>query len=149
MILLEVERTIAARPRQVFHQLVDYERMPLWLPVREVVRRRPGAPDPNGPGAVLTLRGGGVVFEQSIVSWKREAWIVHQHRIGGPVRRMVGRIELRPDRAGTRLRWHLAFDPTVPGIGTCLAGFLESQLEHALDRLDRLARHVVGSREPA
>lgn len=149
MILLEVERTIAARTKQVFHQLVDYERMPLWLPVREVVRRRPGAPDPDGPGAVLTLRGGGVVFEQGIVAWKRGVWIVHQHRIGGPVRRMVGRIELRPDRAGTLLRWQFAFDPWVPGTGTWLAWFLEGQLEQALERLDRLARHVAGSREPA
>ena len=59
---IELKQHIAAPPARVWPALSDHEALPRWMPVREVVRRRSGAREPDGVGAAAEFlkqtRGG-------------------------------------------------------------------------------------------
>ncbi|HVP27682.1 MAG TPA: SRPBCC family protein [Myxococcota bacterium] len=135
---IEVERRIGASPARVWSILSDHEGMRSWMPVREVVRRRPGAPDPNGVGAVRTIRGMGLVIEERITEFEPPARLVYELTEGAPIRDHRGEVTLAPEDGGTRVRWRVRFRPAVPGTGGLLAFVLRRGLAGGLERLARL-----------
>lgn len=132
---IELEVHLAAAPRTIWALLADHERMPEWMPVREVVRRRAGAPDPNGVGAVRTIRGGGLVVEERITGWKPPERMEYTLVAGAPIRDHRGSIELSPEGGGTRLRWRVRFRPLVPGTGWIAERLLARSLRRGLAAL--------------
>jgi len=138
---VEVERSarIAAPPERVFAILADHEAMSEWLPVREVVRRRPGEPDPNGLGAVRVVRGAGLAVEERITAFEPPRRLEYRLLAGAPVRDHRGEVRLEPDGDGTRVRWRVELRPLVPGTGWLLRGLLGRMLQTALRGLERRA----------
>jgi hypothetical protein len=132
---VDVEASFRASPGVIWSRLIDHEGMVDWLPVREVVRRRPGFPDPNGIGAVRTFRGGGLVIEERITDFKPEERIEYVLTAGAPVRDYRGAVVLKPDGEYTRIRWVVRFRTTVPGTGWILSALLRQLLGRALARL--------------
>jgi uncharacterized protein YndB with AHSA1/START domain len=140
---IEVERLIPAEPAKVWALLSDHEGMAEWLPVREVVRRRPGAPDPNGLGAVRTIRGMGLVIEERITGWKPPERMEYVLTEGAPIRDHHGEVVLTPEGSGTRVHWKVRFRPLVPGTGWLVAALLRRGLAQGLAALERRAGRAL------
>jgi len=140
---IELVQEIQAAVGQVWNILVDHERMPQWMPVREVVRRRPGTPDPNGVGAIRTLRGSGVVVEERITSFKPCEKLEYVVTEGVPIRDHRGEIQLTPLAQGTRVCWRVQFRPLIPGTGWLLERVVCSSLRAGLSGLKRLAEDRI------
>jgi len=132
-----LERTIPAPPERIWALVADHEGMKRWAPVREVVLRRPGSPDPNGVGAVRTVRASGLVLDERITGFKPGERLGYTVLEGAPLRDHAGEIRLEPGDGGTRVRWSVRFRPLVPGTGWLLERVLARGLERALAGLAR------------
>ena len=135
---IELEQYIAAPPSRIWPALSEHEAMPRWLPVREVVRRRAGSPEPNGVGAVRTIRGMGLVVEEQITGWKPGERFEYVLTEGAPLRDHVGEMVLEPAEGGTLVRWSVRFRPLIPGTGAFLERMVRAGLALGLVRLKRL-----------
>jgi uncharacterized protein YndB with AHSA1/START domain len=137
MLEIVMHKTIAAKPSQVWEVLAEHEAMTKWVNVREVVRRHPGTPDPNGVGAVRQIRVPGLVTEERITAFepgKRLEYAVIKGALG---RDAIGEVTLTPSAFGeeTLLRWRVSLHPYIPGTGWLISWFLRSLLEPGLERL--------------
>ena len=135
---IELEQFIAAPPSRIWPILSDHEAMPRWMPVREVVRRRSGVPEPDGVGAIRTIRGMGLVIEEQITGWKPGERLEYILREGAPVRDHLGEMVLEPVGGGTLVRWCVRFRPLIPGTGALLQRLVRTGLAQGLGRLKRL-----------
>lgn len=138
---IEVERSarIQAPPQRVWALVADHEGMPDWLPVREVVRRRPGRPDPNGVGALRVVRLWGLAIEERITAFEPEKHFSYRVVEGAPVRDHHGHVSLEPDECGTRVCWRVRVRPLVPGTGWLLRRVVARLVEAGVDGLARRA----------
>jgi uncharacterized protein YndB with AHSA1/START domain len=139
VIHIEVSRSIAAPREKVWALLADHEGMKKWAPVREVIRRRPGAPEPDGVGAIRTVRAYGMVMDERITAFKPGERLEYTLVEGAPIRDHAGEIVLTPDGDGTRVVYRVRFRPLVPGTGWLLERILRAGLERLLDGLRRRA----------
>jgi uncharacterized protein YndB with AHSA1/START domain len=130
-----VERLVPAPRERVWEILSDHEGMKKWLPVREVVRRRPGSPDPNGVGAVRTIRGMGLVIDEQITGFKPPERLEYVLTEGAPIRDHLGEVVLTEEPGGTRVRWSVRFRPAIPGTGTLLRFLLRRGIAQGLENL--------------
>lgn len=138
---VEVERSvrIEAPSRRVWELLANHEGMPTWLPVREVVRRRPGRPDPNGVGALRVVRGSGLAIEERITAFEPERRLVYEVVAGAPVRDHRGEVRLEPEGDATRVHWRVSLRPRVPGTGWLLRRVVAGLVGRGLEGLARRA----------
>ncbi|HKE10774.1 MAG TPA: SRPBCC family protein, partial [Myxococcota bacterium] len=127
-----------APPSRIWPVLSEHEAMPRWLPVREVVRRRAGSPEPNGVGAVRTIRGMGLVVEEQITGWKPGERFEYVLTEGAPLRDHLGEMVLEPAEGCTLVRWSVRFRPLIPGTGAFLERMVRAGLALGLVRLKRL-----------
>lgn len=136
---IEVSERIAAPRDRVWSILSNHEGMKRWAPVREVVRRRPGAPDPDGEGAVRTIRARGMVIDERITVFKPGERLEYTVIEGAPIRDHAGEVVLLPDGDGTRVVWNVQFRPLLPGTGWLLERALRSGLTESLAGLKKKA----------
>lgn len=127
----EISRVIAASPETIWALLADHEGMKRWAPVREVVRRRPGSPDPNGVGAIRTVRAFGIVVDERITDFDPGTRLGYTLVGGAPLRDHSAQVTLSPDAGGTRVVWDVRFRALVPGTGW----LLETAIRRGLERL--------------
>lgn len=139
MIQLDLEHRVHAARRRVWEILADHEHMVAWFPAREVVRRRPGVPDPDGVGAVRVVRVAGLALEEKITAFKPHERLEYQVIEGGPLSECRAVVVLSRADEGTRVRWSLALRPLVPGTGWILKRAAERTLARALRGLARAA----------
>jgi uncharacterized protein YndB with AHSA1/START domain len=139
VIRIDREIAIAASRRRIWQILVDHEGMHRWTPAREVVRRRPGGPDPDGVGAVRVVRVAGLAIEEVVTAFKREERLEYGVSAGAPVRDCRGEVVLTPARGNTLVRWTVTLRPLVPGSGWLLRRVVSRLLEDSLSGLAFLA----------
>jgi uncharacterized protein YndB with AHSA1/START domain len=139
VVRIEASRRIAAPREKVWALLADHEGMKRWAPVREVIRRRPGAPDPDGEGAIRTIRASGLVIEERITAFKPGERLEYTLVEGAPIRDHAGDVVLTPDGEGTRITWTVRFRPLIPGTGWLLERLLRKGLEQSLEGLRQMA----------
>ncbi len=135
MIHIEVSSIIAAPREKVWALLANHEGMKKWAPVREVIRRRPGAPDPDGEGAIRTIRAYGMAVDERITVFKPGERLEYALIEGAPIREHAGEVVRAPDDAGTRVTWSVRFRPLLPGTGWLLERMLRRGLERSLEGL--------------
>lgn len=139
MIRVEREIRIAAPRRRVWEILIHHEGMPAWFPAREVVRRRPGSPEPDGLGAVRVVRANGLALEERISAFKPEERLEYVVVAGAPLRDQRGAVVLSPDTRGTAVRWSVEMTPRIPGTGWLLRRSVDRMLDRGLSGLRSLA----------
>lgn len=139
-----LERHVRAPAQRVFAVVSDHERMPEWFPAREVVRRRPGSPHPDGVGAVRVVRGSGLAVEEAVTAFEPGARLAWGLVAGAPLRRAHGDVRLWDAPGGTRVLWSVEFEASVPGTSWLARRVLARALARALDGLAR--RCEVGCR---
>lgn len=136
---VELERRIAAPAAVVWELVRHHEHMPSWSPAREVVRRRSGAEDPDGIGAVRVVRISGLAIEERVTDFKPERRIELLAMEGGPFRDCASEMELIPESDHTRLRWRVVMQPLLPGTGWLLRRGTAHVLRRGLAGVARLA----------
>jgi uncharacterized protein YndB with AHSA1/START domain len=141
---VRVEALLPAPPDAVWRLLSDHEGMPGWMPVREVVRRRDGAPDPDGAGAIRTVKSGGLVFDEEIVDSKPGERLEYRVLSGAPLREHRGVVSLSAEGGGTRVVWSVGFRPWIPGTGFLVEREVRRLLEGGLHGLARLLSGGAG-----
>jgi len=139
VIHIEVSRSIAAPREKIWALLANHEGMKKWAPVREVIRRRPGAPNPDGVGAIRTVRAYGMAVDERITVFAPGERLEYTLVEGAPIRDHAAEIVLTPDGDGTRVVWSVHFRPLLPGTGWLLTRMLRGGLERSLDGLRRRA----------
>ena len=138
-IRLSRERHIDAPRQRIWAILSDHEGMPDWFPAREVVRRRPGAPEPNGVGAVRVVRTLGLAVEERVTAFKPEERLEYVLTEGAPCSEYRGEVVLARGNGGTRVRWSVRLRPLVPGTGWILRRIVARLLSRGLEGLARRA----------
>lgn len=136
---IEVSRRIAAPREKVWALVAHHEGMKKWAAVREVIRRRAGAPDPDGEGAIRTVRAYGMVVDERITVFKPGERLEYVLLEGAPIRDHCGEVVLSPDTDGTRVTWTVRFRPLVPGTGWLLERLLRGGLDRSLEGLRKRA----------
>lgn len=136
---VELDRELPGAPDAVWAWVADHERMREWMPISEVVLRRPGKPDENGLGALRTVRWTPLVYEERITAFKPCERLEWELTEGAPVRDLRGEwaLEAGPDGRTTRVHVRLRFRPRVPGTGWWLRRAFQRQLERGLVGLER------------
>ncbi len=138
-IQLSVERRIRAPSQRLWEIVSDHEGMPSWFPSREVVRRRPGAPDANGVGAIRVVRSLGLAVEERVTAFKPRERLEYALTEGAPFSEYRGELTLAPCDDGTLVRWSVRLRPLIPGSGWILARVVARQLRRGLEGLAQLA----------
>ena len=141
---IRAEKVIAASPTRVWEVLSDHEGMVHWTNLHKVVRRRPGAPDPNGVGAVRTLYGSSVM-EERITVFEPGKRLEYDVIKGAPGHQTHGTITLTPTSdGGTLVWWRVHTRPYVPGTGWLIKAFLGGVLAADLQRIkERLEPDLI------
>lgn len=134
---LRHHRFVAAGAERVWSLVSDHEGMPGWAGVREVVRRRPGAPDPDGVGALRVLRAAGLAVEERVLAFEPPRRLVTELIGGAPLRAQSTTVALEPAAAGTRVEIRVRAEPWLPGSGPLIRAGLGRALARALDGLAR------------
>ena len=132
---IALERQVMAPTSRVFAVVADHECMPEWFPAREVVRRRPGSPHPDGVGAVRVVRASGLAVEEAVTAFEpgeRLSWTLVA---GAPLRSARGDVRLLASGGGTRVRWSVEFETSVPGTSWLARRVFARTLARALDGL--------------
>lgn len=135
VIRVEREIRIAAPRSRVWGILAHHEGMPAWFPAREVVRRRPGHPEPDGLGAVRVVRADGLAIEERITAFKPEERLEYVVVGGAPVRDHHGEVVLSTDPRGTAVRWRVEMRPRIPATGWLLRRSVDRMLDRGLSGL--------------
>jgi uncharacterized protein YndB with AHSA1/START domain len=132
VIQIGLEIHIDAPRRRVWEILSDHERMAEWFPAREVVRRRPGEPDPNGIGAQRVVRISGLAIEEVVTAFKPCEHLEYAVVAGAPFVDHMADVILMNEGDGTRVRWCARLRPLVPGTGWLVKSNVTRTLEQAL-----------------
>jgi hypothetical protein len=129
--------------------LSNHERMSEWMPVREVVRRRPGSPEPDGSGAVRSVRTAHFVLEEVVTLFEPGRRMELRLLEGALVRGHRGEVLLTTEGGGTGLEWSVRFEPILFGSTPIHRRLFGRMLEAGLPRLKRLveARCELVARE--
>jgi uncharacterized protein YndB with AHSA1/START domain len=140
MIRVEHEALIAASRERIWEILTDHEGMPRWFPAREVIRRSPGSPDPNGVGAVRVVRASGLAIEERVTAFEPGKRLEYVVTGGVPLRNHRGQVVLdTSDSEGDRcsVRWSVELRPRIPGTGWILRRATDRLIRDGLEGLRR------------
>ncbi|MBW2401054.1 MAG: SRPBCC family protein [Deltaproteobacteria bacterium] len=144
MIEISLEAHINAPRERVWETLVDHEGMPEWFPAKEVIRRRPGEPDPNGLGTRRVVRMSGLAIEEVVTAFKPCEHFEYSVVEGAPFVDHTADVILMDEGDGTRLRWSTRLRPLIPGTGWIVKSNVTRMLQRAVSGLKRVVEMQAG-----
>jgi hypothetical protein len=111
---------------------------------------RPGAPEPDGVGA---LRGFGIGpaggSKEEVVAFDPPRHLGYIAVSGLPVRRYRADVDLEADGGGTAVTWRGSFDELVPGTGAVLRVILKKMNGGFAVRVCRYADGLMSTETPS
>jgi hypothetical protein len=107
----------SAAAATVYALLRDGSTWPTWSTIDSFELEKPGAGEPEGPGAVRIFRSGRIVGRDEILGFTPDRSFRYAHLRGLPVKDYRGEVDLRPIDGGTAISWQVEFSPKVPGTG--------------------------------
>lgn len=143
---VRVERTLEASPEALFEVLADHASYDRFDGVRRSELVTPGAPAPNGLGAVRHIWLGPLRFEEEVTAFEPPSRLDYLIRDVStlPFRHQGGSITLTPAGARTDASWVSIFEVPVPVAGALIDRVLAARLAHGfagvLERSAELAR---------
>ncbi|HAM03372.1 MAG TPA: SRPBCC family protein [Acidimicrobiaceae bacterium] len=136
----------AAPPEVVWPLVAEVEHWKEWSFLTHTFLRQPGAPDPNGVGAVRRLAVGPFGSTEEVVAFEPPRHLGYVARRGMPARHYRADVVLDPEGSGTRITWSGTMDPLVPGSGPLALAYARSFVRRFLSGLTRYAdRRADGS----
>ena len=132
---IRIQGEVPAPPQQVWDLYTDHCSWEDWAGVREVVLRQQGDPPPNGVGASRVMRSRGIAIEEEVIVFEPPRRMVYRLVAGAPIRNHQAEVLFSPSETGTRVEWHVRFDPLVPFTGPLVGLLLRRGLSAVLGRL--------------
>jgi catechol 2,3-dioxygenase-like lactoylglutathione lyase family enzyme/uncharacterized protein YndB with AHSA1/START domain len=131
---VENEIWINAAPEKVWDAITDHASMGNWSAFSGSLLQ-PGEKDINGVGAMRQLKGLGLTIDEEVTDWLAPERYTYRLRKGAPVKNHRGDITLTPANNGTKVRWTIQFESTIPLGGKATAISLRTAFGSALKRL--------------
>ncbi len=97
--------------------LRDGATWPTWSPIDSFQLERAGEGEPEGLVAIRIFRKGRVTGRDQIVGLVPNRRFSYRHLTGLPVRDYRADVDLESAGGVTRIHWHTAFTPKLPGTG--------------------------------
>lgn len=128
-------RELPVSPEVLWPHVTDAAHISAWAGV-QITPLTPGAGGhPDGVGATRQVSMGAMTMAERVVEAAPPERFVYQVYEGGMLQWHEGVIVLEPVGEGTRLSWHVALTPAVPGTGWIMRRVLTRQFEAGLDAL--------------
>ncbi len=108
----------------------------------------PGAPDPDGVGAVRRFTRWGMGSKELVAAWDPPHHLRYTILSGFPVRDYVADVTLAPDGDGTLVTWSSTFDAKIPGTGRLMAAVLRRMINGFAASVARYADERHDPRPP-
>jgi hypothetical protein len=143
--LIDITTATTAAPAAVYALLADGASWPGWAPIDSFELERAGADEREGIGAVRVFRSGRIEGRDTIVERVADRRFGYIHASSLPIEDYRASVDLEPDGAGTRIRWHASFRPTVPGTGALLRLALARFLRRCAEGLAEQAADARGT----
>jgi hypothetical protein len=133
-------------PREaVWAVVADLPHWKYWGPWERSEVESPGAPDPNGEGALRVMRsearrmGRKPTLRERVNVFEPPMRFGYTVLSGMPVKDYQATITLTDAGEGTEIVWHIEFDGRFPGVGALIRSVLAP---FAVDTSERLAREA-------
>lgn len=136
-----IERDFAKPPERIFAHLAEHQNLEPLLGA-EITRVSDGEDGQrNGVGSVRRLKVKPFPpFEETVIEFVPDELIRYVITKGSPLRHHHGEMRLSPTEAGgTHLRYEIAFDGVVPGLGAIVAQGLRRDIPKGLETVDTSA----------
>lgn len=144
MYTIHLERTLRAPAERVFDVLADhagYARFP-WVRSAKVVQ--PGAPEPNGKGAIREIEIGPAWFQEEITAFERPSRLdYHILQSRPPIDHELGRLTFTPIAGGVRVTWTSTFRVRLPLVGRLLGALGARVMTNLFDDALRLTEQLA------
>jgi hypothetical protein len=114
---IEIQVHTCAETNAVYALLRDGASWPRWTSIESFQLERVGEREPEGVGAIRIFRKGKMTGRDQVAELIPDRRFSYLHLSGLPVRDYRADVDLEPTDEGTRIRWHIAFTPKVPGTG--------------------------------
>ena len=123
-----VEAHAAAPVEAVWPLLGEAERWKQWSFLTRTELERPGAPEPDGAGAIRRFSRMGIGSREQVVAWEPPHHLTYTILSGFPVRNYLADVDVAPEDGGTRITWAATFDEKIPGTGPLMEVVLRSMM---------------------
>lgn len=126
---IAIDRTLDAPIDKVFEAMSDHARYDRFRSITKSALLREGDGDPNGNGAVRSLRAGVARFDEEISAFDRPNrfdYLIVKTNL--PLRHEHGSVRFEPAGSGTRVLWTSTFHITVPLLARPLGALMTRQL---------------------
>jgi hypothetical protein len=100
-------------------------------------------------GAIRVFTTSGVHTREEVLELGPDRAFTYAQLSGLPIRAHRATVELDPQEGGTRITWHEAFEPAIPGSGWLLRRFLQGFVQRCADGLAAHAGTRRGLSRPA
>jgi uncharacterized protein YndB with AHSA1/START domain len=142
---VQIEKTLRAPIERVFDVLADHAGYVHFPGVKSAKVVRPGAPDPNGVGAVREIDVGLAWFREEVTAFERPIRMAYQIvHSRPPLVHDGGSITLTATPEGTHVSWVTTFRVALPLIGGLATAIAARQMTRdfarALDAVEQRAR---------
>ena len=135
---VEVTRTFAATPEQVWNVYTDHAGWKSWAGLTHSSLDVEGKPDKNGAGAVRRLGSYGLNAHEEILDFDPPRRMTYRVVKGGTgIRNHLGEVLFEPSGNRTKVTWRCRFDTVVPGFAWIMRPFITRIFRTALDGLAR------------
>lgn len=124
----------------------EAQRWKEWSWMTRTYLLRPGAPDPDGIGALRRFALGPAGSREEVVAWDRPRHLGYIAVSGLPVRRYRADVDLTADGTATVVTWRGRFDELVPGTGPLLRAVLTRMTGGFARRVARYAETTASSK---
>jgi hypothetical protein len=144
----QVRTTVrSAAPIEVVWPLIgEAARWKDWSWMTRSFLLRPGAPEPDGVGALRRFGVGPTGSREEVVVWEPPHHLGYIVVSGLPVRRYRSDVALESDGTGTVISWRSGFDALIPGTGALIRLFLQAMVGDFGRRVARYAERVTPSK---
>jgi hypothetical protein len=123
----------------VWPLLAEARRWSDWSFLSRTGLERPGAPDPDGVGAVRRFTRFGIGSREEVVAWDPPDHLAYRILSGFPVRNYRADITLEPRGQGTRIDWAGTYDARWPGTGWLLSALVPVMMQRFATSVARYA----------
>ena len=141
MVEIQFEGWTPAPLEVTWSVLAAHTDMAAWAPVQASRLERPGAPLPDGVGAIRVLKARPVTVREQITAFDAPHRLEYQMLSGLPVRDYRGRTLLSSHDGGTTIVWTVSLRPRLPGIAflvrRSVRGLVEGLVEESTARESR------------
>ncbi len=121
---MQARAETSATPDQVWPLIGEAARWREWSFLTRSGLQRPGAPDPDGVGALRRFTRYGIGSTEEVVAWEPPRHLGYTIVKGFPVRRYRADVTLEARGSGTLITWSATFDEMIPGTGRLMRSVL-------------------------